>query len=63
VVSRPSWKIMLTPMLSNVIVSEADALNVCHTKRGRKTRALWEISLYQRMFDAISEVLYGLRLL
>jgi hypothetical protein len=29
---------------------------VCHTKKGRKTRALGEISWYHRMYNVIAEV-------
>ena len=47
---------MLELMTGNVVISRVDYLNVCRTKRGRKTRVLGGISWYRKMYNVIDEV-------
>jgi len=43
-------------MTGNVVVSEVDALMYVVQSKAEKTRALWELSWYHRMFDATNDV-------
>jgi len=38
------WKPIPERMTGNVVISDADVVNVCRTKQGRKARSLWGIS-------------------
>jgi len=40
----------------NIVISGLNAIYVCRTKRGSKTRAFWGISWYHRTYNVIAEV-------
>jgi len=50
-----SWKIILEPMIGNVVIFEVDALIYVVLSKEEK-HALWGSSWYHRMHNAIAEV-------
>jgi len=44
-------KIVGESVVGNLVISEEDAVMLCRTNQGRKTRALREITKYRRVYN------------
>ena len=58
-----SWKIVLELMTGNVVISEVAAVIQVYVVQSIKTRALWGISWYRKMYNIIDELSHKPRLL